>query len=434
MGANGISTLGGGTDIENKESRQIAKLDIAQAKRQGKVVATDGTISGSPDSTKTYYRYWNVYDRLTLAGPYNVDETTTTNPLADHRPWASNILGAAVPVSAPTVNTISNASSTPTITGTYDNVQSTSFTVTVDGVTYTLGTDPELTTDGSNMWSLDLSAGTQTLATDSTFDVVATSNGTTSDTSTNEITTVSAIEAIISDAATTLDIWYDGSDITQFQPTNPSDGDGITQWNDKSNFAHNANPIGTGPTKRATYEVAELNSYSVVRFDGDAGLSINPFSSLANSAANTVFVVAKGTSLGTGTQYLTSTNNGGLAMFHDGTEWKVNTSGGTGASGVAGDANWHIFTLVYNGNGVGDSAKLKFRIDKSEQTLDFTADPGVGSTLLGTTNQYNFACRDDGVSHFVGDIAEVLMFNKVLTSTEIDNIEEYLNTHWALGL
>jgi len=433
MSANGISTLAVGTDIENKEARQIAKLDIAQAKRQGKVVAVDGTITGVVDDTKTYYRYWNVYDRLTLQGPYNIAENLTFNS-QPHRPWTSNVSGAAVPVGTPTVNTLADASTQPTITGTYDNINSTTFTVTVDGTTYTLGTDPELTTDGANMWTLDLNGSAQTLSTDTSYDVVATSNGTTSDTSTNEITTVSAIEAIVTDAATTLEIWYDGSDITQFQPTNPADGDGITQWNDKSNFAHNANPIGVGPAARATYETNELNTYSVVRFDGDAGLSINPFASLAGSAAQTVFVVAKGTNLGTGTQYLTSTNNGGLAIYHDGTEWKVNTSGGTGASGVAGDANWHIFGLVYNGNGIGDAGKLKFRYDKIEQTLDFSADPGVSSTLLGTTNEYYFACRDDGVSHFVGDIAEVLMFNKVLSAGELADVEEYLNTHWALGL
>jgi hypothetical protein len=433
MGANGISKLGSGTPAQIKEARQIAKLEIAQSKRQGKVVAVDGTITGVLDDTKNYYRYWNVYDRLTLAGPYNIDEALTTNPLADHRPWTGNAAGAPIPLASPTVNTNTEASTQPVITGTYDT-SSTTFTVTIDSVTYTLGTSPELTTDGSRNWTLDLTGSTQTLSNGTTYDIIATSDGTTSDTTTNEITTVSAIEAIVSDAATSLEIWYDGSDITQFQPTNPSDGDGITQWNDKSNFAHNANPISTGPAARATYEVAELNTYSVVRFDGDAGLSINPFASLANSTTQTVFVVAKGTNLGTGTQYLTSTNNGGLAMFHDGTEWKVSTSGGTGASGVAGDANWHILGLVYDGNGVGDANKLKLRIDKVEQTLDFSADPGVGSTLLGTTNQYNFACREDGVSYFVGDIAEVLMFNKILSAGELADVEEYLNTHWAIGL
>jgi len=360
-----------------------------------------------------------------------IDNNPNTGGLITGRPWT---MGSVLPTPAtPVVNADSTFDIDGTITGIYDSSNSTSFTVAIDGVTYTLGTSPELTAVGDN-WSLDLSAGSQTLDYETSYDVVATSNGTISDTSTNEITTVSEIANIVADADTSLQIWYDGSDITQFQPTNPADGDGITQWNDKSNFAHNANPIGTGPAARATYETNELNTYSVVRFDGDAGLSINPFASLANTNAQTVFVVAKATSLGAGTQYLTSTNNGGLSIFHDGAVWKTNTSGGTGATSNAGDANWHIFTLQYFGNGATDADRLKLRIDKNEELLDFTADPGVGSTLLGTTKQYNFACRDDGVHHFVGDIAEVLMFNKVLSAQELADVEEYLNTHWALGL
>src|SRR5210317_1512879 len=250
MASNGISTLssGDGSDATaNKEARQIAKLNLAQTRRQA-----------GGDVTQDYYRTLNVYDRIYLPEGYNVSA-------------------------------------------------------------------------GSQVWAIEGRPWYATAA------------------------LVSSPLTLVTGAATSLQIWFDGADITQFQPTNPSDGDGITQWNDKSNFAHNANPIGTGPAARATYETNELNTYSVVRFDGDAGLSINPFASLANSAAQTVFVVAKATNLGTGTQHLTSTNNGGLAMFHDGTEWKVNTSGGTGASGVTGDANWHIFGLVYNGNGVGDT-------------------------------------------------------------------------------
>ena len=56
MSANGISHLA------LKRDRQDSKLEIAMAKRQGKVVATDGTISGSVDSSKPYYRENNTMD------------------------------------------------------------------------------------------------------------------------------------------------------------------------------------------------------------------------------------------------------------------------------------------------------------------------------------------------------------------------------------
>ena len=45
-----------------KRDRQDQKLAIASAKKQGKTVATDGTISGSVDSSKPYYRENNTLD------------------------------------------------------------------------------------------------------------------------------------------------------------------------------------------------------------------------------------------------------------------------------------------------------------------------------------------------------------------------------------
>ncbi len=51
----------------------------------------------------------------------------------------------------------------PVITGTYDPDQLASLAVSVGGVTYTLGTDAELSVDGSGDWTLDLGAGPDTL-------------------------------------------------------------------------------------------------------------------------------------------------------------------------------------------------------------------------------------------------------------------------------
>ena len=65
MAANGISTLG------TKALKQVAKLNIAQAKRQGKTVAKNGTISGAVDSTKNYYRSRRVLDIDLLPTKYS---------------------------------------------------------------------------------------------------------------------------------------------------------------------------------------------------------------------------------------------------------------------------------------------------------------------------------------------------------------------------
>lgn len=84
MSANGIS------ELATKEARQLAKLDIAEAKRQGKTVAIDGTITGSVDSTKPYYRSANVYDIGQLPTRYadnTIVDNNNTGGLLQGRPW-----------------------------------------------------------------------------------------------------------------------------------------------------------------------------------------------------------------------------------------------------------------------------------------------------------------------------------------------------------
>ena len=87
MAANGISTLA------TKQAKQEAKLAKATAKRQGKVVARDGTISGSVDSTKPYYRTNNVLDISELPTKYSgntVVNNLNSGGLVVGRPWASS--------------------------------------------------------------------------------------------------------------------------------------------------------------------------------------------------------------------------------------------------------------------------------------------------------------------------------------------------------
>jgi hypothetical protein len=84
MALNGISTLA------TKALRQVAKLNIAQAKKQGKTVARDGTISGAVDSTKPYYRTRNTYDITQLPTQYTgnaVSNNANTGGLNRGRPW-----------------------------------------------------------------------------------------------------------------------------------------------------------------------------------------------------------------------------------------------------------------------------------------------------------------------------------------------------------
>lgn len=82
MSANGIAHLA------TKQLKQEGKLAIAEAKRQGKTVAADGTISGPYDSSKPYWRNLNTLDMTLLPTVYSGNDVVDNPaPLQDGRPW-----------------------------------------------------------------------------------------------------------------------------------------------------------------------------------------------------------------------------------------------------------------------------------------------------------------------------------------------------------
>jgi hypothetical protein len=236
---------------------------------------------------------------------------------------------------------------------------------------------------------------------------------------------------LVTGAATKLRIWYDGSDVTQFQPTNPSDGDTITQWNDKSNYAHNANPTG-GATKRPTYQTNELNSLSVVQFDGTNDcLSINPIFDLRGIQKWSMFAVAKFTSL-TGNRWISQTDTGDVGLYHNGTNMVVANASGTGTTTNTLDTTgYHYFSAVFDGTQSTNADRLTLRIDGSAETLNFGATT-VGTQTSNSVDNLNVGCDGADSEYFQGFIAEYIVYYDALDGTEVGNLESYLTTRWAL--
>jgi len=85
MSANGISTL------VSKQLKQERKLAIAEAKRQGKNVAVDGTITGAGNSAQPFYRTLNTANINMLPTKYSgntiTDNVLDGNVLISGRPY-----------------------------------------------------------------------------------------------------------------------------------------------------------------------------------------------------------------------------------------------------------------------------------------------------------------------------------------------------------
>jgi hypothetical protein len=84
MAANGISNL------STKQAKQVAKLNLAQYKRQGYTLNADGSVASGPDTTKNFYRTNNTYDITELPESYSGNTAVNNGNganLIQGRPW-----------------------------------------------------------------------------------------------------------------------------------------------------------------------------------------------------------------------------------------------------------------------------------------------------------------------------------------------------------
>lgn len=226
-----------------------------------------------------------------------------------------------------------------------------------------------------------------------------------------------------------VSVWYDASDPATLSP-NANDLTTISQWGDKSGAARNAAPTG-GAGNKPVVRTNIQNGLRILRFDGVAqNLQVSKATWTANITGFSIMVVARASTL-TGTRTLTSTDQNGLKIYHNGTNWGVSTSGGTGISTLTGDTtSFHTFGIIYDGTQTGNANRLKFRYDRVERALSFTGT--VGATTNAGNSLMNFGWYNVVGEYFGGDIAEVQLYTRALTSAEITNTENYLKSKWAV--
>lgn len=231
----------------------------------------------------------------------------------------------------------------------------------------------------------------------------------------------SIAESVGSDTLVDLQVWYDGADNYSYVPS-PSDEGNITQWTDKSAFAHNANP--TGGNAKPTYESSDpLNGLSYVEFDGTEAFSVNPVVWTQGVTGFTAIMLVKPYSQTSGDTIIT-TNTGDFNVAYNGSSWTVgmNTGTATPTSAVT-MTDWTVVTFVYDG-----ASSLIFRTNKTTRALGAYTTPAASSA----SNTHLYFGHDGSSTAYTGAMAEIIMFDKALTATEYANIENYLYTKWGL--
>jgi hypothetical protein len=217
-----------------------------------------------------------------------------------------------------------------------------------------------------------------------------------------------------------LAAWWDADDAATFTLT----GALVEQWRDKSGAGAtlNAPTAGKRPSRSGTQ-----NGHTTVVFNHhvvktSAGVTAIGF---APSYTFTLCVANKHV---TNTSYnalpVTMTNAYKGAHFEawnsDRFLYTDSQGGFVGFGADAATKAWHILTDTLNGTTLTEY--LNGTLVKS-------------ATFAGTgpdePQVVGFAARDDGVTEYVGEIAEAIVYNRVLSTVERQQVESYLKTKWG---
>jgi len=218
-------------------------------------------------------------------------------------------------------------------------------------------------------------------------------------------------------------------------------GSNVTAWADQSGNGNNA----TARTANSTFVSSVINGKPVLRFDGTANLITNNFFAHNYDTPITIIAVSKAsasTVFGgdpTARYIYGVTNNGGydagLAYGAYGTE-NPNFSVGFGISYLSGQ---DIESSPMGENQVGLSSSINSGTLISaflNGTLVGTADPANQSGGNNSTGAFSIGSEvtlDETAAFFCTcDIAEIIIYNRAITTQERQQVEAYLNTKYAI--
>ena len=220
-----------------------------------------------------------------------------------------------------------------------------------------------------------------------------------------------------------LQLWLDASDAASITHSLNA----VSQWNDKSG---NARHVTQGSaSNQPTTNTGTINSLNAINFDGSNDL-LEHLTSMGGilGGDNTFFFVAQadtsnefGTIMGAnyGDQFIVFYNNTNYRYHHR----------DSGALPYPGEA------IVFNTPNTSQHILLTTRTGTSEYRLRL--DGGSGSVNNGgatnvTTSVFQIGAQNTGFRQFDGRIGEIAAYNRVLTTSELNQMGTYLAAKWGI--
>jgi hypothetical protein len=213
---------------------------------------------------------------------------------------------------------------------------------------------------------------------------------------------------------TSLRLWLKADD-----GVTAPDGSHIITWADRSITYHND---ATG-VNQPTLVASQLNGRPVVHFDATQGQSFNLPNVMVSATdptqeapAGEIFAVVR--SAGTGSLWRWGTS-GGWYPYSDGTVWDDfgTTSWGSLGKPAQDLTKFHLYNISSSSSEWTQRFNGLVHYDRIGNTVGFQAGPTLGVSNTG---------------HFTGDMAEVIVFDHILTPVQRDTVGAYLGNKYGL--
>jgi hypothetical protein len=241
-----------------------------------------------------------------------------------------------------------------------------------------------------------------------------------------------------------LVVWLDATkglfDATSGGSAVTTDASSVARWEDQSGNANNFTQSQSA--NRPVLKTSIQNGLNVVRFDGSNDLFQCANNSLfRNVGGGTLFAVRKCAANPTAAQDVfranISGNIGSRIFFNVGFNSGKSNAGGRrlDADGFVGIAssnnvsttNFEIQSAVYD----FINTDLYLYIDGATAASN-TSWLTTGNTSNTDSSGIFVGGNSGGANAFNGDIAEIVAFNRALTTSEREQVEAYLNTRWSV--
>ena len=231
-------------------------------------------------------------------------------------------------------------------------------------------------------------------------------------------------------------LWLDAGDLDL------ANGAAVTSWTDRSDNAFEFTQSSASAQPSLIKHQASMNNRPAVDCDGNDSLE-TAFSSVLNPTEMTVFMVCE-VDVDDGnfhgiieSRASTPVARSGFNLYADmatDNQWEFWVGSNTGWTQSFGGANSVVpgeaalvSFAVTGGDGAGGTATLDLRKDGTQLDTD------TGAFWKATAGSLNLGLVPS--SFFLnGKIAEVIMYDRALTTTERESVESYLSRKYAIGI